>query len=195
MNHCRKHGNSLHWCSTKCSGGGGGGGGGGGSSSHGSDPARIHQGCGPDFDTYPEYVDGTWQCTDGVWGPYDNAAIHSECNVGVHYSSETSSWYCKDDGPNGLNSVDWQFYVQRGCQNGAGWSSDSNNAHGEGWYCNDDVDVSDYNDSFYENGFVRVGCPGDIHFDDNLGAWYCDSQVLLYRVVGVPDSLCRMNVA
>lgn len=155
------------------------------------DPACIHTGCMKENGAVPKWdpdASGTdsmgacWYCNDGqeVGGHvhYDQAYIY-DCHIGVHYNKENDpgAWYCKDNGPWG--AVNPAVYIHGGCDS-AQWrtNSDCQNdfggdcAFGDGWYCTDSEDVSDWDPDYFDYGFIPVGC-GGIYFNDDLSAWYC----------------------
>ena len=105
---------------------------------------------------------------------FDQAYIHTGCDVGVHYSNEAHAWYCKDDGPNGQVDL---VYVHPDCSNGAypEYCNDSSCAFGDGWYCNDGKDVSGWDPNYFDNGFIHPSCDAGVYWDDNHQAWYCNA--------------------
>ena len=98
------------------------------------DAAYIYSGCTLENGAFPEYAtnadcqtnfgsdceygDG-WYCNDGTdvstidSKDFDDSAIHSGCDTGVHFSLSYSKWYCKDDGPEG--DVDSNSFIAKGC--------------------------------------------------------------------------------
>lgn len=131
-----------------------------------------------------------WYCLDGVHvskhTDTDTAYIHESCDsdtVGAHYSPLGKAWYCMDDSEFG--EVDRAF-IHPGCgDDGKSYPKYRKNhyckkkygsdcAFGEGWYCNDDKDVSGYGLYDFDPAFIHTGCDSGVHWDNNLGAWYCN---------------------
>jgi len=121
-----------------------------------------------------------WYCNDGVdvsaMGPgnFDDASIHTGCDVGVQYATSYGTWWCKDDSAQYICAIDLA-YIHPGCSSGAAYF---NGAFGSAWYCNDGKDVSGWDPSAFDAAFIRTSCGSGVHYDDNLKAWYCNSQAL-----------------
>ena len=115
-----------------------------------------------------------WYCNDSadvsnldLNTDFDDSAIHSGCDTGVHFSYSDNKWYCKDDGPKG--PVDWNSFIAPGCVDlnfpQYATNDDCQNDHGEdcvfgeGCYCTDGTDVSNFDYTFdFDNNFIHSNC-------------------------------------
>ena len=71
-------------------------------------------------------------------------------------------------------------FIHTGCDAGVGycdWQNGDTCSKGTGWYCLDDVNVSNLNSQFdFDAARIHHGCDSDTmgaHYSPIVGAWYC----------------------
>jgi len=175
------------------------------------DAAYIHLGCSLPDGFFPEWATNddckkdhgsdciygdAWYCNDGADVSnlnFDDAAIHTGCDTGVHFSFSDNKWYCKDDSPEG--PADWNAFIAPGCNDpefpkyakDADCQKDwgKNCALGEGWYCTNGPDVSNFDYTFgFDASFIHSDCNDCdtngkcAYWRDDLDAWVCNDSTL-----------------